>query len=80
MNSDNKIDEKEGTSVLTVRISRELDQVLDNLKDRKGISKASIIRYYLEMAKYILIDIGSIRSLDDREMITIKKKTFKSQK
>lgn len=77
MISDKKIDEKEETSVLTVRISRELDQVLDNLKDRKGISKASIIRHYLEMAKYILIDIGSIRSLDDREMITIKKKTFK---
>ena len=76
MNSDNKINEKEETSVLTVRISRELDQVLDNLKDRKGISKASIIRHYLEMAKYILIDIGSIRSLDDREMITIKKKSW----
>jgi len=71
------IDKKEETSVLTVRISKELDQILDKIKDRKGISKASLIRYYLEMAKYIIVDNGSIRSLDERDMITIKKKTFK---
>ena len=69
---------KEETSVLTVRISKELDQILDKIKDRKAISKATVIRYYLEMARYILIDIGAIRSLDERDMITIKKKTFKN--
>lgn len=77
MDSEKLKDKKEETSVLTVRISRELDQILDKIKDRKGISKASVIRYYLEMAKYILIDIGTIRSLDDRDMIMIKKKRFK---
>lgn len=77
MISDKEKDGKDGTSVLTVRISKDLDQILDKFKDRKRISKATIIRYYLEMAKYILIDTGSIRSLDDRELITIKKKTFK---
>ena len=77
MSTDKISNGKEETSVLTVRISKELDQILDKIKDRKGISKATIIRYYLEMAKYILIDIGTIRSLDERDMITIKKKTFK---
>ncbi len=77
MSVDKKTNGKQETSVLTVRISKELDQILDKIKDKKGISKATIIRYYLEMAKYILIDIGSIRSLDERDMITIKKKTFK---
>jgi len=77
MNSEEKKNDKEETSVLTVRISKELDQILDKIKDRKGISKATIIRYYLEMAKYVLIDIGAIRSLDEREMIMIKKKKFK---
>jgi hypothetical protein len=77
MNNVNNKNGKEETSVLTVRISKELDQILDKIKDRKGISKATVIRYYLEMAKYILIDVGTIRSLDERDMITIKKKTFK---
>jgi predicted DNA-binding protein len=77
MYSEGKKNDKEETSVLTVRISKELDQILDKIKERKGISKATIIRYYLEMAKYILIDIGAIRSLDEREMIMIKKKKFK---
>jgi len=72
------MNDKEETSVLTVRISKELDQTLEKIRERKGISKATVIRYYLEMAKYILIDIGSIRSLDERDMITIKKKTFKN--
>lgn len=77
MYSEKLKDEKKETSVLTVRISKELDQILDKIKDRKGISKAAVIRYYLEMAKYILIDTGSIRSLDDRDMIMIKQKRFK---
>jgi hypothetical protein len=67
----------EKSNVLTVRISQQLDQVLENLKDKKGISKATLIRNYLEMAKYILVDQGSIKSINDRELIIIKRKTFK---
>lgn len=64
-------------SVLTVRINKELDQFLEKVRAKKGISKALLIRNYLEMVKYISIDKGSIRSLDDRDLITIKRKTFK---
>ena len=70
-------DPKASTSVLTVRIDKELDQILDKMKDKKGISKATIIRSYLDLVNYILVDKSSIRSLDGRDLITIKKKTFK---
>ena len=68
---------KEETSVLTVRISKELDQILENIKDNKGITKANVIRNYLEVAKYMIIDQDSIRSIDDRDLISIKKSTFR---
>ncbi len=68
---------KEETSVLTVRISKELDQILEEIKDNKGITKANVIRNYLEMAKYLIIDQDSIRSLDDRDLVNIKKSTFR---
>jgi len=68
---------KEETSVLTVRISKELDQILENIKNTKGITKANVIRNYLEMAKYMIIDQDSIRSIDDRDLISIKKSTFR---
>ena len=47
---------KEGTkekSVLTVRIDEELDQILNDVKEKKGISKADLIRNYLELVKYV---------------------------
>ena len=68
---------KEETSVLTVRINKELDQLLEKVKDKKGTPKAMLIRNYLEMVRYISINKESIRSLDDRDLIVIKRKTFK---
>jgi len=68
---------KEETSVLTVRINKELDQLLEKVKDKKGTPKAMLIRNYLEMVRYISINKESIRSLDDRDLIIIKRKTFK---
>ena len=68
---------KEETSVLTVRINKELDQILENVKNTKGITKANVIRNYLEMAQYMIIDQDSIRSIDDRDLISIKKSTFR---
>ena len=52
-------------SVLTVRIDEDLDRILNDIKDKKGISKADLIRNYLELVKYVYIDQESIRSLDD---------------
>lgn len=69
--------QKEETSVLTVRISKELDQILEDIKNTKGITKANVIRNYLEIAKYIIIDQDSNRSIDDRDLICIKKSTFR---
>jgi len=68
---------KDSTSVLTVRIDKELDQILEKIKDKKKISKATLIRNYLEMAKYLIVDQNSIRSIDDRDFIMIKRKIFK---
>ena len=68
---------KEEARVLTVRINKELDQLLEKVKDKKGTPKAMLIRNYLEMVRYISINNESIRSLDDRDLIIIKRKTFK---
>ncbi|MFX0186239.1 MAG: hypothetical protein ACFE8A_00735 [Candidatus Hodarchaeota archaeon] len=70
-------EKKEVTNVLTVRIDQGLDQILEEIKDRKHLTKANVIRNYLEMAKYLIIDQSSIRSLDDRDLIVIKRSTFK---
>jgi len=70
-------EEKGVTNVLTVRIDQRLDQILEEIKDRKHLTKANVIRNYLEMAKYLIIDQSSIRSLDDRDLIVIKRSTFR---
>ena len=70
-------EEKKEKSVLTVRIDEELDQILNDIKEKKGISKADLIRNYLEQVKYVYIDQESIRSLDDRDLIIIKRSTFR---
>jgi hypothetical protein len=64
-------------SVLTVRIDEDLDRILNDIKAKKGISKADLIRNYLELVKYVYIDQESIRSLDDRDLIIIKRSTFR---
>jgi len=72
----NEVD-KESTVVLTVRIDRELDEVLEKIKDKRGLSKANVIRNYLELARYAIIEQSSIRSLDERDLILIKKSSFR---
>ncbi|MFX1441956.1 MAG: hypothetical protein ACFFHV_00955 [Promethearchaeota archaeon] len=69
---------REEANVLTVRINKEIDELLEKVKERKGTTKAMLIRNYLEMIKYISINNGSIRSLDDRNLVIIKRKTFKN--
>ena len=70
-------EETKEKSVLTVRIDEDLDRILNDIKDKKGISKADLIRNYLELVKYVYIDQESIRSLDDRDLIIIKRSTFR---
>lgn len=68
---------KDTSSVLTVRIDKDLDNILEKVRRKRGISKATLIRNYLDMAKYMIIDQNSIRTIDDRDFIMIKRKIFK---
>jgi hypothetical protein len=64
---------QESTNVITVRIDEELHTHIDKSKERLGISKADFIRNYLELSKYIIKQKGSIKSLNDRDFIIIKR-------
>ncbi|MFX1417977.1 MAG: ribbon-helix-helix protein, CopG family [Promethearchaeota archaeon] len=72
-NPDRKNKLKDSTSVITVRIDEELNDNLDKIKAKLGISKADLIRNYLEMSKYIIKQKGSIQSLNDRDFIIVKR-------
>ena len=70
-------EKKEQTTVLTVRIERKIDQILDEIKSKRRLTKANVIRNYLEMVKYLNCDQNSIRSKDDRDLIIIKRNSFR---
>ncbi|MFX0020270.1 MAG: hypothetical protein ACFFAK_01370 [Promethearchaeota archaeon] len=59
--------------VITIRIDGTLNNNLNKMKERLGISKADLIRNYLELSKYIIKQKGSIKSLNNRDFIVIKK-------
>ncbi|UCC18394.1 MAG: hypothetical protein JSV62_09780 [Promethearchaeota archaeon] len=46
---------------------------LDKIRAKLGISKADLIRNYLEMSKYIIKQKSSIQSLNDRDFIVVKR-------
>ena len=64
---------KESTSVITVRIDEELNNNLNKIRDKLGISKADLIRNYLDLSKYFIKQKGSIQSLNDRDLIIVKR-------
>ncbi|MFX0037996.1 MAG: hypothetical protein ACFFCY_05445 [Promethearchaeota archaeon] len=61
------------TSVITVRIDEELSINIEKIRTKLGISKADLIRNYLEMSKFIIKQKNSIKSLNDRDFIIIKR-------
>ena len=61
------------TKVITVRIDSDLNENLDAIRRKIGISKADLIRNYLEISKYVKIQKSSIKSLNERDLIMIKK-------
>lgn len=71
--SDKRKKLKDSTSVITVRIDEELNKNLDNIKKEFGISKADLIRNYLELSQCLIKQKNSVRSLNDRDFIIIKK-------
>ncbi|MHA1293868.1 MAG: hypothetical protein ACTSQJ_14520 [Promethearchaeota archaeon] len=67
---------KKSTGVLTIRIDEELDDVLNKISEKKRMTKASLIRNYLELARYFIIDEESIKSLNQNDLILLKKNFF----
>lgn len=61
------------TVVITVRIEEELNENLDMIKKDIGISKADLIRNYLELSYCLIKQKNSVKSLDDRDFVIIKK-------
>ncbi|MBY9017672.1 MAG: hypothetical protein KGD66_02470 [Candidatus Lokiarchaeota archaeon] len=61
------------SSVLTIRINNELNEHLGKMKSRLGVSKADLIRNFLELSKYIIKQKNSLKSLNDRDFIIIKR-------
>ena len=64
---------KPETSVITIRIDKELDESINKLKDRSGLSKAEIIRNYLDLSKYLIKEKNSLKSFNNREFIIVKR-------
>lgn len=71
--SDRRSKVKDSTSVITVRIEEELNNNIDKIREKMGISKADFIRNYLELSKFIVKQKGSIKSLNDRDFIVVKR-------
>jgi len=59
--------------VITIRIDKNLNNNLNKMKERLGISKADLIRNYLELSKYIVKQKGSIKALNNRNFIVVKR-------
>jgi hypothetical protein len=64
---------KKATKVITLRIDQELNENLDRIKDRMGITKNNLIKNYLSLSKYFLKRKSAIRSLNDRDLVVIKR-------
>jgi len=64
---------RDSTSVITVRIDEDLNQNIEKIRSKLGISKADFIRKYLDMSKYLLLQNNSLKSLNDRDFILVKK-------
>jgi antitoxin component of RelBE/YafQ-DinJ toxin-antitoxin module len=64
---------KKPTKVITIRIDEKLNEHLDIMKERMGISKTNLIKNYLELSKYLIKNKTAIQSLNDRDLVVIKK-------
>ncbi|MFX1345017.1 MAG: ribbon-helix-helix protein, CopG family [Promethearchaeota archaeon] len=64
---------KNSTVVITVRIDEDLNNKIEEIREKLGISKADFIRNYLEMSKSIIKQKTSIKSLNKRDLIIVKR-------
>lgn len=68
--------EKLEKSVLTIRINNDLDEILNEICEKKRVTKAYLIRNYLHMARFVFIDRDSIKSTNDNDLILLKRSFF----
>ena len=71
--SDDQRKSKDSTVVITVRIDEDLNDNIEEIRHELGISKADFIRNYLEMSKSIIKQKGSIKSLNKRDILIVKR-------
>jgi len=71
--SDNGRKSRDSTVVITVRIDEDLNNNIEEIRQKLGISKADFIRNYLEMSKSIIKQKGSIKSLNKRDLVIVKR-------
>ncbi|NHJ21224.1 MAG: hypothetical protein EAX91_09790 [Candidatus Lokiarchaeota archaeon] len=64
---------KRATKVITIRIDEELNEYLDRMHKRLGVSKTSLIKNYLGLSKFIVKHKSTLQSLNDRDLIIIKR-------
>lgn len=64
---------KKLTKVITIRIDAELNDQLDKMHKRMGITKTSLIKNYLELSKYLIKQKSALQSLNDRDLVVVKR-------
>ncbi|MFW9830071.1 MAG: ribbon-helix-helix protein, CopG family, partial [Candidatus Thorarchaeota archaeon] len=68
------------TNVITVRIDQKLNENLDKVRRKLGISKADLIRNYLEISKCVVKQKGSILTVitfvDSLNLLLLSDKVF----
>ncbi len=64
---------KKLTKVITIRIDGELNDQLDKMHKRMGITKTSLIKNYLELSKYLIKQKSALQALNDRDLVVIKR-------
>ena len=64
---------KKLTKVITIRIDGELNDQLDRMHKRMGITKTSLIKNYLELSKYLIKQKSALQSLNDRDLVVVKR-------
>ncbi len=64
---------KKPTKVITIRIDKELNENLDKMNKRIGITKTNLIKNYLELSKYVIKQKSALQSLNDRDLVVVKR-------
>ena len=64
---------KKSTKVITIRIDEELNDNLDKMNKRIGVTKTSLIKNYLKLSKYIVKQKSALQSLNDRDLVIVKR-------